>query len=248
MNLIQPSSASEWLIEVARGNVDGASRQAFGGYTTNIPVSTERLIWNAGGVYTELSASTTLYVSSDNNTDDATIIGIGLDADYNQIVATSTLSGYSQVAFSSDFLRFFIAGTLGPNQSDGNIYVAELDATISNGVPQDQTKIKAKLDADKRQSWSALYTIPTGKTGRFVDFKATSTKAKNVSVSFRGKAQTDGDNWAYPPPFDVYESYHFLPWQLTFSIPEKTDIQFMAESEDADSKILILADMILFDN
>lgn len=250
MQIFQPSSIKDYLIEVGRGNVAGVSRGAFGGYTTSLPADTEELIWNQGGVYTELTTTTQLYVSSTVSGDNGTILSIGMNDDYEQIIATATLNGQNQVALSSPFFRHLISIAIGPNQSDGDIYIAAASTggDLVAGVPQTQSKIKGKMNAGKRQTWGAVYTIPAGKTARFIDFKAMSTKAKNVSVSFIGKSITDGDNFSGPPPFDVYESYHFIPWQLTFPAEEKTDIRFTGKSEDADSKILILAEMLLFDN
>lgn len=160
----------DWLLEVARGNVAGASvvhkfgRNSSVG-TTFVPVS-------IGGVYEVPTSATTLRIKAGGNANDTAagsgareVTLIGLDGSYNEIseaVATNGASASS--ATSNSFTRLYRAyvsssGTYA-NTSAGS---HSASITIENGAGgTDWLTIDATGGFPNGQSEVAVYSVPTG--------------------------------------------------------------------------------------
>lgn len=210
-------------------------------------------VWTQGDAYSFLSSETTLYISSSDNSDTQEMTVMGLDGDYNLVTQTKDLTGQSQVALDTDLLRVFRCYNSDSTVLSGNIYIAESD-TLTDGVPDTPSKIKAVVSNGHGQTQMAIYTIPAGKTGYLIrwyvtinDASGSASKSAQVSLKIRefGKVFRDRRD------LGISSNGGHVDVRLTFpiKIPEKSDIKITVESAGAnDSDVSAGFDIILVDN
>ena len=122
-------------------------------------------IWSAGGTYTFLAAAATLYASSSDDGDTATINIQGLDANWNLQTVTVDLTGQTQVAISGTWLRVFRVYNADSAVTAGIVYIAEdAGVDITAGKPDTASLIKAQFEVAPQQTLMAIYTVPNGYT------------------------------------------------------------------------------------
>lgn len=146
-------------------------------------------IWTQGGLYTFLSAAATLYVSSSQVADTQEITVQGLDATWAYQEQTVDLTGQTQAAIPGTWLRVFRAFNSDGTPTTGDVYIAETD-TLTGGVPDTASKIKAKIDIYAQQTLMAIYTVPLGKTGYVVDQYYTINKASGATMIVNARLYT----------------------------------------------------------
>lgn len=122
-------------------------------------------IWSQGGLYTFLDAAAAMFASSSSASDTAVIVKVqGLDANWNLQEKTVTLTGQTAVAIDGTWIRVFRAYVSGTTAAVGDVYIAETD-TLTAGVPNTASKIKAKINIAYQQTMMCIYTVPAGFTG-----------------------------------------------------------------------------------
>lgn len=131
-----------------------------------VPVSTtESDIWDgcADGItlYTWPTAPETLYVSSSDNADTADVSVTGHDASRNEQVAVQAVAGQTKTEIGSGltWMRTYRAFNSDSTDLAGDVYIYA-DSTTTAGVPDDATKIRAKITAGINQSYMTIYSIP----------------------------------------------------------------------------------------
>ena len=151
-------------IALVRGLIPGwACYEKFGRNPSIDTTSDPEDIWDQGGVYTFLSSAASLYVSSSDNSDTNVITVEGLDANWVAQTATVTLTGQTQAEITGvTWIRVFRAYSA--TDTAGDVYIAETD-TLTAGVPDTASKIKAKFEIARQQTEMSIYTVPAGKTG-----------------------------------------------------------------------------------
>ena len=254
---------TDYFLEVARGNVAGSSSGFIVGRNPDVGNTATETLWDQGGQYTYLTANTQLYASSTSASDTTvTLFLSGLDDSYNPMTQTVTLNGQSQAAFSSaDGFRVHTVTVTGSTSPIGDVYIAETD-TLTGGVPDTATKIKAKIalstdtingviDTGTRFASSnithlGLYTVPLGKTMRIVRILSTSGKDDNVKLG--GKVKLFGGVWLDRNPNAIYQSTSFIDFDPALSLPEKADLEFTAIAGSVNSLSQAQAFFILDDN
>ena len=153
----------DYFIELAKGNIPGESTVfILGTLPSTAVVDVFETIWDQGGLYTYLTADTQLFASSSSALDTTqTIIISGLDDTFTEVTRTVTLNGQTQVALDGLMFRVFQALT---NLSlNGDVYIAESD-TLTGGVPDTTSKIKAKIPQLSGVTRQFTYTVPAGKS------------------------------------------------------------------------------------
>jgi len=148
---------------------DISTMRKFGNNPDIDTATTPEDVWSYGGTYTFLSSAATLYASSSDAGDAVEITVEGLDADWNVQTSTVTLNGQSQVEIGSGltWIRCYRAYNSDSTDLAGDVYVAESD-TLTGGVPDTASKVKAMIVAAEQQTNMAIYTIPAGYTGYFM--------------------------------------------------------------------------------
>lgn len=179
-------------------------------------------IWSPGALYTFLDDAQPLFLSSSDDSDTHTIVVEGLDKDWNQFSSSVVLTGQTQVELpGGPFRRAFRAYNDDSTVTAGDIYIAET-GSLTAGVPDTFSKIKAKIDAAYQQTLMAIYTIPNGKIGFLYKHYATINGGAGAGErdadivlytreedkvfrvrEFFGLNSRGGGGWQYDYPFPV---------------------------------------------
>ena len=199
---------------------------------------TPESIWSAGGLYpwSSLTAAQPLFVLSTDGGDTGTLTIQGLDANYDSLEETITLTGLTAVTTINPFLRVFRM-----QYSDENA------GTITARVGSGTGTIVAQVDAGLAQTLMAVYTIPRQKTGFLMNYTASTGKGDDASVDlfvrdpaingFRLKSETK-----------VYQSSFRQEFTIPLVLPEKSDIDFRATTTSANSDCILNFDVVLLSN
>jgi len=236
----------DFLIEVAKGKVPGHSIVNLAGTNDDMGLNTLENIWDQGGIYTYLTAETTLFVSSSNAADTSVDLIIdGLDGNYDRVTRTVTLNGQTQVAISGGMLRVFIMLVAGSIAPLGDVYLAETD-TVTGGVPDTTSKIKAKMRQGLNITQMIMYTPPAGHTG-FGVMESSYTVGKNTSVSFRAFLRPFGGVFFDFNRFDIYQQAIVFKLNGT-PIAAKTDFDVRGTADNEGSTTSVFIDVLEINN
>lgn len=256
------SSTRDYLTEVAAGRVPGASSGFIVGLNRDVGATNSESVTDHGGNYTYLTANTQLYVSSSSASDtDVDITLVGLDEDYAPITLTANTNGQSQVALSAaTAFRVYVVSVSGSTSPVGDLYIAETD-TLTSGVPDTATKIKAKIPltvdmagapmntgtayASDNISHLGLYTVPAGK--RMAVYTIISSTEKNDNLRLTGRLRPFGGVWLSRNPVPVYQNNVKIRFEPPIMIPEKADLEFRALAGSAGGESQVQTFFVLED-
>lgn len=225
-------------LEVSRGFIEAHNRASIGGHLSGLNVMDGTvLLWEFKKPYTYLTEATQLYISSTDAGDNAVILVTGLDGDYNEVTRLVTLNGQNQVALNGLMLRVFVHIVISAGNANGDLYIAEQD-TLTNGKPNDDTKVKSYSPAASKGSANGLLTVPVGKIFAGFSIAVLSGKAKNVTVSY--SVRLFGTQFTGPAVFEVYEAPFIYEFDPPFLLPEKSDIQFLVSTNDNETPVTVL--------
>lgn len=173
---------------IAQGNVTGASNiNKFGNAPSFGTGDGEVDVWDGADAGNEdlmnYTFSTTADIdrlSSSDNTDTQDIEVFGLDANYNAITQTITLTGQTPVSLTTSLVRLFRMSNVGSTNIAGRVYCFVNGATTL-GVPDTLTDIRAIIDNGNNQTEMAIYTVPAGKTGYIRELYASTAGASKTT-------------------------------------------------------------------
>jgi hypothetical protein len=226
-------------IEIAKGNVAGHSSIHKFGNAPDFDTGDNAVdVWdgaNDGGSnlmsYTYSTTDDIDSLSSSNDGDTVDIEITGLDANYDLVTQTITLTGQTRVALTTDLVRVFRLKNVGGSNLAGRVYCF-VNVATTLGVPDTLANVRAEINNGNNQTLMALYTVPNGKTGYMDQFEASIAGAKKTA-----EYQID----LYIRPFgQVFQLDHRTSlqdggtsqWQHLFEMPEKleakTDIAIKA--------------------
>ena len=228
------SSGPAANIPISAGDVEGYDVIHKFGRNPSVGNSPET-IWQHGGVYSYLSAPSTVYVSSnaplvDNPTGTGAqpITVLGLDVNYNEVTETLPVN---DTQGSVEFLRVYrafvaTAGSIGTN--DGNILIA----TAPNGggtVLADIGTIGSGTTYGLGQTQLALYTIPAHCTG-YLTHLTMGLGSYNDSGTILLLTREFGTGTAFRTRdiMDVPGGSHHRDYSVPIKLPAKTDIEMRA--------------------
>ena len=199
---------------------------------------TPETVWSAGGLYpwSSLTAAQPLFVLSTDGGDTSTLTIQGLDANYDSVKETITLTGATAVTTVTPFLRVFRME-----------YSHENAGTITARVGSGTGTVVAQVDAGLAQTLMAVYTIPRQKTGFLMNYTASTGKGDDASVDlfirdpaingFRLKSETK-----------VYQSSFRQEFTIPLVLPERSDIDFRATTTSANSDCILNFDVVIVNN
>lgn len=191
-------------------------------------------VWTGGGVYpwASLSSAQTIYCLSTSASDTTTLTIEGLDANYDEISETVTLTGLTAVTTTNQFLRVFRMAYDATNVGD-----IEARVTSASGT------IVAQIDAGYAQTLMSIYTVPAGHTGYLVALDATIDGTKTCQMLMYHRLTGKPFRIAHIAETEGHYRYDFT---APLTVPEKTDIDIRIDNVSGnDARVTANFDIVL---
>ena len=247
-------AAEDFFFAVANGDVTGSSLSQTAGNNPGLTINTKenvnniRLETGTGAIYTYLSADTTLYVSSSSASDTQTLVVIGLDDTYTAVTRIVTLNGQTPVVLSGDIFRVFLVVMISSPLvvAIGNIYLSSDNTDITSGVPNTLSKVLMKIDVGFAVGVNGTRTIALNKKGYLFNIVFNSSKSADAEIFLRFRFATTSD-FSLSPPFQIYQNSDTVNEIVGTNLPAKTDMDIVAETPTANSKITSSFFLVLTD-
>lgn len=226
-------------LQVGRNQIAGHKSVFLFGYSASITNAAFIPAWENTAAYTYPASAVAMSIVSTSASDTAVqIIIYGLDANYDQINETVTLTGTTPVVTTALFLRVNQLDVLTNSVNPVGVITAK-----NGGVTYGQIAV------DTGQSNMSVYTVPAGYTLQGVHVGAWSSTSVTSGVYATFRAQTlspVGTKYivSQAPFINTFEFAAQYP--LTF--PEKTDVQFQFKSSGAGLAIGTIFEGILIKN
>ena len=219
------------LHDVAKGNIWDTKPLNIFGFNRTVGTSYET-VWDDGGDYVYPSSAVAMDVVSSSASDAMQVLISGLDANYDQISETVTLTGTSAVTTSTSFFRINSAVILtGSNVGD---------ISISNGG----TKY-AFIGAEIGTTQSSVYTVPAGHSIYLFRIDCTSGTVNGQKFLYlRNVATNSAGRTLRVTEATFFESVSF-DRQVPFKIGEKTDFHFECKSSSSTNEVSLFVEAIL---
>jgi len=229
-----------YFLQVSRGLIPGHKRVFKFGFNSDIDDSIED-IWDVGGVYAYQSSAVTMTATSDAGaTDNDVEVTIqGLDASYNELSETVTLTGAGTATTTGTFLRTFRAFVSGSQEPTDNINVTNSGTTY------------ARITSGENQTLMALWTVPAGYTAYLFQTDITAfTEQNNKFATIQIQTRELNGVFRTRDKFAIVENSHKQEYVAPIPILEKTDIRVraIASSSSADLEVSAGLDIVYIEN
>lgn len=222
-------------LDIARGSISNSKIVHKFGANFDIDQGTDpESVWSGGGLYpwASLSSAQTIYCLSTDAGDTTTLTIQGLDANYDEISETVTLTGTSAVTTSNTFLRVFRM-----------TYDATNVGTITARTVSASGTVVAQIDAGYAQTLMAVYTVPAGFTAYLVALDATIDGTKTCQMLMYHRLFGKPFRIAHVAESDGHYRYDFT---APLTVPEKTDIDIrINEVSGNDARVTANFDLVL---
>jgi len=220
-----------FLHDIAKGNIWDSQPLNIFGFNRDVGTAYET-IWDDGGNYVYPSSAVAMDVVSSSASDTMQVIINGLDANYEAISETVTLTGTSAVTTSAAFFRINGAVILaGSNVGD---------ISISNGGTN-----HAFIGAGIGTTQSSVYTVPAGHSIYLFRIDCTSGTVNGQKYLFlRNVATNSAGRTLRVTEATFFESVSF-DRQVPFKIGEKTDFHFECKSSSSTNEVSLFVEAIL---
>ena len=222
-------------LDVARGSISNSKIVHRFGANFDIDQGTDpESVWTGGGVYpwASLSSAETIYCLSTDAGDTTTLTIEGLDANYDEISETVTLTGTSAVTTINTFPRVFRM-----------TYDARNVGTITARTVSASGTVVAQIDAGYAQTLMAVYTVPAGFTAYLVALDATIDGTKTCQMLMYHRLFGKPFRIAHVAESDGHYRYDFT---APLTVPEKTDIDIrINEVSGNDARVTANFDLVL---
>jgi hypothetical protein len=230
----------QFALQVARNKVKGATSIHKFGAVPAMSQSATGTIWDKNDTVYPWSAFDTAGVITAaiaNASDNGKIVTVvGLDANYNEVSDTFTLSSTATVAGTVSFKRVFRAYI-----STGDNNVGDVNFT-KNGSDV------LRITATKGQTLMAIYTIPAGKTGYL--YKGVCSAQSGADGSGHMFVRYFGQTaFRIGHSFEVTGGgeYHY-EFAFPIRIPEKSDIDVRITTRSNNGRYTAAFDLLLIAN
>lgn len=219
-------------LQVSRGQIQGHRNVTVFGFNPDVD-TTQVSIWPLPSLITYPTAALQMTVSSTSANDTSagtgarTIVVEGLDANYNEVIETVTMSGQTPVTMTAPLLRVnyaYVATAGSGNSAAGDIYIGS--GTVTAGVPATVYDI---IKFDYNDTTTGSYTVPAGHKAYLSQGLFSSGQAGG-SNAIQGRLVTRGPNnikttAALTTLNNGTANYVF---EYPMMIPEKTTIEATA--------------------
>lgn len=224
-SISQVGTSEPFELQVARGQIPGHSVVHKFGANFDIDNNSEpETVWTAGGLYpwSALSTAQTLWLQSDDNTDEENVEIQGLDADYNLLTETVTLTSEGAVDTQNKFLRVYRM-----------IYFGTNAGVITARAAADDGTIVAQIDEGFAQTLMAIYTVPAGYSAYILcgDFSV----QKNKDAQLRFYQRPFGAAFRIAHMSETFEGTYRYDFPVPLRMPEKTDLDIRADNVETNN-------------
>ena len=193
--------------------------------------STPETIWGGGTPYVFLDSFETMSMSSDSELNNNKILIDYLDSDYRRQQKQFTLQGQTPVNLTgAQILRINWVKNMSPSMLPGIVYVYGF-TSVTGGVPDDLTKLRAKILPKDGISLSAVYTVPAEKRLILYNFWANAVKSSGsgiLAVELKLEVRAKDGAWTT-----------FLPISMTANSINKPFLNHPHFKEEVDIRITI---------
>lgn len=226
----QNMSTPNIYLDIARDRYIGSSTLNIFGFNRTVGTSYET-VWDDGGNYVYPSSAVNMSVVSTSGSDTLDVLISGLDANYDEITETVTLTGTSPVTTTSAFLRINKAIVL----TSLNIG----DITISNGGNN-----YAFIGADIGTTQSSVYTVPAGHSIYLVRIDCTSGTVNGQKFLYIRNVLKSSNGRTLKVAEATFSQSISFDRQVPFKIAEKTDFHFEAKSSASDNEVSLFIEAV----
>ena len=223
------------LFDIAQSKMYDNEAVNIFGFNRVVGTSFETL-WNDGGDYVFPTSAVTMDLVSTSASDTMSVLVTGLDANYNEISETVTLTGTVAVTTSASFLRINSAIILSGSNVGG--------ITISNGGTT-----YGFIEAELGTTQSCIYTVPADRSLYLfrIDFNS-ATVNPNKYLTVRNKLRSDAGRILHVAEATFATSQVSYDRQVPFKITEKTDFQFQAKSSSGTNEVAVFVEAVQVKN
>ena len=223
------------LFDIAQSKMYDNEAVNIFGFNRVVGTSFETL-WNDGGDYVFPTSAVTMDLVSTSTSDTMSVLVQGLDANYNEISETVTLTGTVAVTTSASFLRINSAIILSGSNVGG--------ITISNGGTT-----YGFIEAELGTTQSCIYTVPADRSLYLfrIDFNS-ATVNPNKYLTVRNKLRSDTGRILHVAEATFATSQVSYDRQVPFKITEKTDFQFQAKSSSGTNEVAVFVEAVQVKN
>lgn len=223
-----------YYVDLALNKIPQAQQYLKFGVRPIIQKSIENTLWDYPDLdkYIFQDGAQEHYISSSNNTDTQIIQIEGLDSEYRHITKQIQLQGQTTLSIGI-WTRTFRAFNNNSTNLAGQIYVYE-DTTVTNGIPDDPTKVRAYIDVNEQQTRMLIYTIPANYTGLLTDLSSSIGVKTDATIKYRFKIREFGKVFRTVVPWNISAPsppFTFSP-NIKGVLPEKTDIEVTVITEE----------------
>jgi hypothetical protein len=223
------------FLDIARGAISNSKIvHKFGANFDIDQADDPESVWTGGALYpwASLATAQTIYCLSTSASDTTTLTLEGLDANYDEISETVTLTGLTAVTTTNQFLRVFRMTYDATNV--GNIEARVISATGT---------VVAQIDAGYAQTLMAVYTVPAGYTGYLVALDATIDGTKTCQMLMYHRLTGKPFRIAHVAETDGRYRYDFF---APLTLPEKTDVDIRIDQVSGnDARVTANFDVVL---
>ena len=237
-SITQVGTSEPFELQVARGQIPGHTFVHRQGRVPSMSVNTTGTVWDVDDTVYPWSAwdtAGTVTVSRSDAADaNKNVIISGLDANYNPVSTTITLTAASGNTSSTVFSRIDLVRMNGSSVNVGQINVLKGATTVG------------RIVAGVGQSLKGTYTVPAGYTAYLTQGAMTIQNGADATGTFFYRIP--GDRFFVGHTFEVASSQYSYAFTCPFALPEKTDIDVRSSVRSNNALVTAAYDMILIKN
>lgn len=218
-------------LEVSRGLVGGHSAVNIFGFNETVGTAFVPL-WEVAGAYTFPAVADSVTLTSTAGDYGKTVLISGLDAAWDQITETVTLSAAAQTTKS--FLRVNTAIMVGSTNT-GEVSVIHNDAAT----------LAARIRAGDSKNQASIYSVPDGHSFYLMRIDAFSATTNGASkyLTFRNQVTASGRTLNVAQT--TFNNSMQILRQIPFKYSEKSDIQMQIKSSSGVNEAGVFAEGVL---
>jgi len=210
-------------LQVARGQIEGHSTVSIFGYQPSIGTSSIA-VWENASAYTFPSSASTMTVASGSASDNgATVLVVGLDANWNQISETVTIATGGTTTVNS-YLRI------------NNLFLATPASGQTTNVGQITIKVStttyAQINVGIGKSQNAWYSVPANYDFYLdqVEINTSNSYTSSVIVTYNVQATNNVTGTTLSVLQQPFVSIFTITRPNPFKYTQKYDLQFQLKA------------------